>query len=203
MTLPAHAKTSITPKEYYEIELTAVERSDFYAGEMYAMAGGTTEHATIGANLQGILYNELKGKACRPFNQDQRIKAESNDLRIYPDASVFCEPLIYDEEDSHKHTAVNPTALFEVLSESTEAYDRGFKFDSFRQTESLQVYVLISQQFPLVEVFTRAENGDLWILSHYRGIDTCVDISQIGVTLHLADLYDRVEFQPYVLPEER
>ena len=138
MGKPAIKDDYISVEEYYRIERTAQERSDYYDGIMFRRAGGTSEHSAIGANLLGALVSGLRGKSCRPFNADQRIKSKDTGLRIYPDASVFCEPLEYDEEDSEKHTATNPTALFEVLSESTEAYDRGFKFECFRKCKSLQ-----------------------------------------------------------------
>ena len=161
------------------------------------MAGRTSEHSAIGANLLGALVLGLKGKSCRPYNSDQRIKSSDTGLHIYPDASVFCGLLEYDDEDSEKHTATNPTALFEVLSESTEAYDRGFKFECFRKCESLRAFVLIAQDRPHVEVFFRDETRESrWSLDEATGLEETIDVPGIGVTLQLADLYDRVEFPP-------
>ncbi len=193
MSDPARKSEYISVESYYHIESTAEGRSDYYDGEMFAMAGGTTAHARIGTNLTIALGNALKGKSCEPFNQDQRIKSEETGLRIYPDASVFCEPLIYDDEDPQNHTAINPTALFEVLAESTEAYDRGFKFECFRKCSPLSVYMLIAQDRPHVEMFVR--NGDgVWQLIDVTGIDQSIEIPVIDVKLQLSDLYERVEF---------
>jgi len=193
MALPGKKKEFVSVEEYYRIEETAQERSDYYHGEMFCMAGGTTEHARIGTNLIVMLGGALKGKPCEPFNQDQRIKSEDTGLRIYPDASVFCKPMIYDEEDINLHTAINPTALFEVLSEGTEAYDRGLKFACFRQCESLKAYVLIAQDRPHVEVYLRNQEGR-WVLFEATGIDQLIAIPCLDLTLDLAELYDRVSF---------
>lgn len=193
MSLPTATKANVSVEEYYQLELTAEERSDYYDGEMFCMAGGTTEHSAINANLIGVLHAALKGKTCRPFTQDQRIKSDETGLRIYPDASVFCEPLTYDSEDGQKHTATNPTALFEVLSESTEAYDRGFKFECFRQCASLRLYVLIAQDRPHVDVFVRDGENE-WRLFDVSGMDQPITLPVIDVTLTTTDLYDRVEF---------
>lgn len=193
MALPAKKKQFISVEEYYRIELTAQERSDYYNGEMFFMAGGTTEHARIGTNLTVMLGVALKGKPCEPFNQNQRIKSEVTGLRIYPDASVFCEPMIYDDEDINKHTAINPAALFEVLSEGSEAYDRGFKFECFRKCPSLKAYVLIAQDRPHVEVYLRNRKGQ-WVLSEASGLDQSIAIPCLDLTVDLAELYDRVSF---------
>ncbi|MEM7697478.1 MAG: Uma2 family endonuclease [Verrucomicrobiota bacterium] len=193
MPSTAFQTKSVSVREYYDIEATAQERSDYYAGEMFNMAGGTTEHAAITANLLRELGLALKGKPCRPLSADQRLKSEQNGLRIYPDASVFCEPLTYDEEDGQKHTTTNPTAIFEVLSDGTEAYDRGFKFESFRSTPSLQAYILIAQDRPHVEVFDRSADR-VWTLTEANGLDSSIPIGGIEISLHLADLYERIEF---------
>ena len=193
MAVPGKKKEFVSVEEYYRIEETALERSDYYKGEMFCRAGGTTDHARIGTNLIGMLGVALRGKTCEPFNQDQRIKSEDTGLRIYPDASVFCEVMIYDEEDINKHTAINPAALFEVLSAGTEAYDRGFKFAFFRQCESLQAYVLIAQDRPHVEVFLRNQEGR-WELFEATGTDQSITIPCLDLSLDLAELYDRVSF---------
>lgn len=198
MPAVAHKQDYISVEEYYAIEETAEERSDYYDGEMFNMAGGTTEHARISANLIGSLFNALRGKDCAVSSTDQRVKSLESGLRIYPDASVFCEPLKYDDEDRQKHTATNPAALFEVLSDSTEAYDRGFKFECFRKTPSLQSYVLISQDRPHVEVFFRGDN-DRWQLAEATGLAESIEVPGLSVTLELATLYERIDFaeSPY------
>lgn len=126
MALP-QSSAYITPQEYYARERAADYKSEYYQGEVFAMAGTTTRHAKIGTNLLGELYGRLKGGHGSTYNSDQRIKVAATGLRAYPDASVFCSKMEYDPEDEQRETAENPTMLFEVLSESTEAYDGGSK----------------------------------------------------------------------------
>ncbi|MEO0415232.1 MAG: Uma2 family endonuclease, partial [Verrucomicrobiota bacterium] len=149
--------------------------------------------SAIKTDLVISLGIQLKGKSCRVYDTDQRVKSSFNGLRTYPDASVFCGDMEYDEEDAQKDTAVNPTALFEVLSQSSESYDRGFKFESFRKVSSLKYYVLIAQDRPHVDVFYRQSDGS-WALKDSDSLDGILELPEIGVTLHLADLYQRVKF---------
>jgi Uma2 family endonuclease len=122
-------------------------------------------------------------------------------LQTYPDASVFCDRIQFAPEDPANTTALNPTVLFEVLSRSTEGYDRGFKADNYRRIESLNCYVLVSQENAHVEVYERQAEG-AWLLREAKGLSTQVTIPSIEVTLPLADVYDRVEFQGRVSPLE-
>lgn len=182
----------ISVEEYYRIERVAEERSDYFDGEMFNRAGGTTAHSIIKTNLVISGGGQLKGKKCSLFDSDQRIKSAESSLRMYPDASVFYEPMEYDEEDSQRDTAVNPTALFEVLSDSTEAYDRGLKFHQFLEVESMKAYVLVSQKSVGVEVFERSDRGS-WEYRAARGRGSSIEISSIGVTLMMDDVYDRLD----------
>ena len=183
----------ISIQEYYRIEREAVEKSDWLDGEMYNMSGGTTDHSQIKTNLTGMLHNKLRGKECRLLDSDQRLKIPATGLRTYPDASVYCDPIEYDDEDEQAHTATNPTAVFEVISPPTEAYDRGLKRESYRQLESLKAYVLVSHDHPHVEAYVRQAHGN-WLLREVRGMDAEIPVTAIGVTLKLADLYERVTF---------
>ena len=182
-----------TPQEYYALERKAEYRSDFFAGEIFAMAGGSTAHSLIKVNLTGELRSMLKGKRCGVYDSDQRLKVKTNGLRCYPDAAVYCGPLDYDEEDANTETATNPTVIFEVLSKSTEAYDRGLKAESYRTIESLKAYVLISQDRPHVELQERLPDGT-WRLSWAAGMDGVIRLPDIGVEFSLGELYDRVDF---------
>ena len=179
-----------TPQEYYALERTA---DDFFAGEIFAMAGGSTAHSLIKVNLTGELRSMLKGKRCGVYDSDQRLKVKTNGLRCYPDAAVYCGPLDYDEEDANTETATNPTVIFEVLSKSTEAYDRGLKAESYRTIESLKAYVLISQDRPHVELQERLTDGT-WRLSWAAGMDGVIRLPDIDVEFSLGELYDRVDF---------
>lgn len=191
MAEPAQKSDYISVEEYYEIERTAQARSDYLDGEMFNMSGGTTAHSVIKVNLVASLHNQLKGKPCGLYGADQRVKSSKSGLRIYPDTSVFCDDLNYDEEDAQKETATNPTALFEVLSDSTEAYDRGLKFEHFRREPSLKYYVLIAQDRAHVEVFYKQPDGT-WALDEATGLSEKIELPEIGATLILEDLYDRV-----------
>ena len=182
-----------TPQEYYALERTAEYRSDFFAGEIFAMAGGSTAHSLIKVNLTGELRSMLKGRRCGVYDSDQRLKVKSNGLRCYPDAAVYCGPLDYDEEDANTETATNPTVIFEVLSKSTEAYDRGLKAECYRTIESLKAYVLISQDRPHVELQERLPDGT-WRLSWAAGMDGVIRLPDIDVEVSLGELYDRVDF---------
>jgi len=189
MATAAEVLSYITLEEYYQIERTAVERSDWYGGEMFAMSGGTTNHSTIKSNLIG----QLKGKPWRPLDSDQRLSARESGLRTYPDASIYCDPIEYDETDPQKETATNPTVLFEVLSDSTEAYDRGLKAESYRRIPSLRSYLLISQHKPHVEHYERQDDGS-WSLREVSGLEAVMEIRAADLSLPLSDLYDRVAF---------
>jgi Uma2 family endonuclease len=114
-------------------------------------------------------------------------------LRTYPDGAIYCEKIEFDHEDSERDTATNPTVIFEVLSKGTEAHDRGFRFDNFRQIPSLKAYVLASQQAAHVEVFERQPDNS-WALRDYRGIDAIALIPGPKIDLPLREVYDRVDF---------
>jgi len=200
MGLPQTIKR-YTPQEYYYLEHRAECRSEYYKGEIFAMSEGTVVHSLICANIGGELRQRLKGKPCAPYESNVRIRTEATGLCTYPDASVFCGGLEYDREDPESETVINPVALFEVLSKSTEAYDRGFKADSYRQIASLRAYVLVSQESAHVEVYERRPAG-VWQLSEAKGLDAQIEIPSIGIMLPLREIYDRVEFPQAPSPRE-
>lgn len=193
MGLPNIA-SRITPQEYYRRERVAVEKSDYYQGRVYAMAGGGTRHSIIKVNLVGELRRLLKGRRCGAFDSDQRIRAKWNGLRCYPDASVICGPIEYDDEDDQKETATNPSAVFEVLSQHTESYDRGRKAEAYRGIESLRAYILIMQERPHVEIQERLDDGT-WRLRWVSGLDAVISLPQIEMDLAMTELYERVSFE--------
>ena len=195
----AEDRSFITPAEYYEMERTATEKHDYYQGEIFAMSGGTSNHSRIKTDMLVEIGLQLKGKQCQPYDSDQRLKILATGLRTYPDTSIYCDELEYDEEDEQKETATNPTVLIEVLSDSTEAYDRGLKAENYRQTETLQAYLLVSQNAPHVEMFERTD-GDDWRFTEVRGIDAEMTINSIEVTLKLAEIYRRVKFKDQAEP---
>ena len=194
MTLPQPVKRH-TPQEYYALEREAEYKSDYYQGEIFAMAGGSANHSLITANVGREVGNRLKGKPCKVYESNLRLKITATGLRCYPDVSVYCGKLQFDPEDSASETATNPTLLVEVLSKSTEGYDRGLKAENYRQIESLRVYVLVSQVKAHVEIFERQGNGP-WLLRDANGLDAVLKLPAIDIDLPLAEVYAGVEFPP-------
>jgi Uma2 family endonuclease len=168
-------KTPISPEAYLEIERKAEFKSEFHDGEVYAMSGGTYRHSRLKTRLTALFELALRGKPCRPTDSDMRVHIPELGNFTYPDLSIVCgKPEFLDAKQD---TLTNPTVLFEVLSESTAAFDRGKKFFYYRHLSSLQDYLLVSQDEPLIEHYSRQPNGG-WLF-------TTVEAGQI---LHLASL---------------
>ncbi len=153
---------SMTAQEYLDRERQAEFKSEFYRGEVFAMSGGSPRHSLIAANFIGEARQLLKGKPCNVYTSDLRIKVNPFGLYTYPDASIVCGDLEFDDELND--TVTNPTILIEVLADSTEKYDRGTKSMLYRQIPSLQEIVLISQNAPHAEQYIRQEGGG-WLPS--------------------------------------
>jgi Uma2 family endonuclease len=181
----------LTPAEYLRIERAALYRSEYFAEEMFAMAGGSPRHSLIKTNLVSELRHRLKGRPCTAYDGDLRILVAATGLYTYPDASVICGELQYD--DHHRDTMLNPTLLSEVLSETSEAYDRGKKFHHYQKLPSLKEYLLVSQDSPRLERFSRNPD-DTWTLTVVSGLDQSLELPSIGVMLSLAEVYDKVDF---------
>jgi Uma2 family endonuclease len=180
-----------TIEEYLARERVAPYKSEYYRGQIFAMAGGTPRHNTTGGNIFASLRGRLRGTHCRPYNSDQRIRIPTNGLSTYPDISVVCGELQLDPQD--REAIVNPRVIFEVLSKSTESYDRGKKFDLYRQLESLREYILVAQDEPHVERFVRQEDGS-WLLKVFKGLDAVLELPTLACALPLAEIYEDVTF---------
>lgn len=189
-------KPFVTPEEYLRLEREAPYRSEYYGGEIFAMAGGSPTHSLLTMNIGGELRSRLKGNRCAPYDSNLRIFVPADGLYTYPDASVICGPL--ELVPGADDMITNPTLIVEVLSDSTEAYDRGKKFAHYRALPSFAEYVLVSQKEPLVEVFFRMADGT-WQLTPTRGREAIVRLQSLGIELPLAEVYDRVEF-PEIVP---
>src|SRR5437016_4754840 len=190
MSLPAPLQR-LTETEYLEIERDAEFKSEFFDGEMFAMAGGTPQHSLIATNLAREFGNRLKSGHCVPYNADLRIKIEATGLCTYPDLSVICGPLQFAAGTDD--TVLNPTLLVEVLSDSTEGYDRGKKFEHYRQIPALQEYLLVSQKEPRIEQFIRQPDGR-WLLSEAAGLDASLELPSLCIRLSLAEVFAKVNF---------
>ena len=179
----------LTPEQYLEIERKAETKSEYYNGEMFAMAGGSGPHSILASRLAIAIGGRLRLGRCLPFNSDIRVNVSDTGLYTYPDFAVVCgEPRYAD--DTHVDTLLNPTVIGEVISQSSESYDRGAKFGHYRTIDSLQHYVLVSQWEMLVEVFTRED--DRWYLTS-AGAGEVVTLTAIGVEFPVDELYQGVQ----------
>jgi Uma2 family endonuclease len=174
-----------------EIERAAEFKSEYYNGRMYAMSGASYKHVVITCNLSRELGNILKKRPCTVLTNDLRLRVAPGGLYTYPDLVVVCgEPQFADNQAD---TLLNPLLIVEILSPSTEAYDRGFKFAQYRTLESLREYALVSQQEPRVEVFRRQSGGE-WLLSDSAGLDAACRFDSVDCAVALAEVYDKVTF---------
>jgi Uma2 family endonuclease len=202
MSMP-QTQPCYTVEEYLALERQSEERHEYIDGQIYAMAGESNEHADISVNLVGELRSQLKGTPCRVWTKDSKVLSgpafrsykSIKGLFSYPDIVVVCgEPLFLDE---HRDVLLNPTLIIEVLSPSTESFDRGEKFRRYRtHLDSLTDYVQVSQTLPLVEHFRRQSN-DEWVLSTISDMTASVHLASINCALRMSEIYDRVKF-----PEE-
>lgn len=191
--MSAVPESRYTLDEYLARERVAEYKSEFYNGEIFAMTGGTPTHNLVSVNISSRLRAGLRGSGCRPFSSDQRIRIPANGLSTYPDVTVVCGELQLDDRD--KDAITNPIVVFEVLSKSTERYDRGRKFDLYRELDSLKEYVLVSQSEAQVERFLRQDDGN-WLLTILKGADAVLEFASINVSLTLSEIYEDVEFHP-------
>ncbi len=189
-----------TVDEYLAMERAAEERHIYLDGEIFAMAGESLPHGDTSVNLVASLVLQLKGKPCRALSKDTKVRSGSipesgrgtKGMFSYPDIVVICGEVEY--HDAQKDIILNPKAIVEVLSQSTEAFDRGEKFTRYQTCNpTLTDYVLVSQARPQIEHFEKPTSG-VWTYHLYTGLDAVVAIPAIGCTLKLADVYDRVVF---------
>lgn len=181
----------VSPQDYLALERVAAEKSEYFNGQIYAMAGASPRHTLITANTIACLHAVLKDRPCAVHTGDLRVKVSPVGLYTYPDVVVVCGRPYFDDEQ--QDTLLNPTLLVEVLSKSTEAYDRTRKFEHYRWLESFTDYVLISQERALVEHWARRPDNR-WLGSFYMGLENIVPIESLGVELATADIYDKIEW---------
>jgi len=179
----------LTPEQYLALERKATTKSEYLNGYVYAMAGASREHNLIAGNIFGELRFQLRGRPCEVYVNDMRLKVSSTGLYTYPDVAVVCDGPRF--EDTHLDTLLNPIVLVEVLSPSTEAYDRGEKFAHYRRLESLQEYFLVAQDRIRVEHYLR--QGEQWLLTELSDLDDVLHAVSIGCDLPLREIYAKVE----------
>lgn len=191
MSAEPHRRVSL--EDYLAAERQAATKSEYLNGEVFAMSGASREHNLIVWNLAGALHPQLRGRSCEAYVGDMRVHIPATGLYTYPDLAVVCgEPRF---EDGELDTLLNPTLLAEVLSLTSEGYDRGRKAAHYRTLDSLREYLLVSQEEIRVELFTRQEDGH-WLLSEASRLEETVALGSIGCTLLLADVYERVQGTP-------
>jgi Uma2 family endonuclease len=185
----AAAQTHLTPEEYLAFERKATTKHEYLNGQIVAMSGASFAHNFLTMNTANQLYNQLIGGECQVATSDMRVKVTQIDSYFYPDVVVVCgEPRA---EDDTFDTLLNPTVVVEVLSPSTEVYDKGEKFEHYQQIASLKEYVLISQDKIRVEHYRRQETE--WLQTEFQGLEDVLYLLSIGCELRLQDIYRRVE----------
>lgn len=189
--MQAQAKRKFTPDEYLALERAAETRSEYHDGEIFALAGASRRHNQITRNLGGLFFNGLKGTTCEHYISDMRLKVEETGLYTYPDLAIACEPQRFEDED--KDTLLNPRLIIEVLSPSTEDYDRGKNFENYRRIGSLLECLFVAQKWPHVEHHFINDAG-LWTMTETRNLEDAIGLKSVPVTLALKDIYQVVEF---------
>jgi Uma2 family endonuclease len=190
--MSAIPKTKITPEEYLEMERKAEYKSEYFNGEMFSITGANRFHCLISANLNGLLWQQRKVRNFEAYSSKMRVFVPKTGLYTYPDVVVVCgEPKFQDKVFD---TLLNPTLLIEVLSESTESYDRGKKFAHYRSIESLQEYVLVSTDEARIEKYVK--HGDVfWFFTEAVGLEAEIEFSSIECRIALAEVYDKIDFE--------
>lgn len=186
----------LTLEEYLQLEKETKQKYEYYNGYVYAMAGGTYEHNTITGNIFSEINQKLKGKSCQIMNSDTKLYLERNNNYVYPDAMIICGEK--EKAANHKDAFKNPVVIIEVLSESTEAYDRGDKFELYRQIPSLCHYVLAKQDEAKIDIYSRQNPASLWNIQTIQDLESSLElvISETEtLNIPLRDIYDRIVFE--------
>jgi Uma2 family endonuclease len=188
--MTALPKTKLTPAEYLAREEKAETWSEYFAGEIFAKEETSIEHNQIKENLSGELGYRLKNSPCQSFSSDQRLKVDPTGLYTYPDLMIVCGPV--ERDPINRHTIVNPTVLLEVLSPSTEAYDRGAKFLQYQTIPSVREIVLVGEIARVVQVFERQEDGS-WSLRTFADPSVSIRLSSVAIEIPMSDVFRGVD----------
>lgn len=186
----------LTPAQYLSLEREADTKSEYVNGDIFAMAGASREYNQIASNIVASLSTQLMDRPCSVYSSDMKVKIAKANKYTYPDIVAACDPQQF--EDEHTDVLLNPTLIIEVLSDSTEAYDRGLKFFHYQRLASLREYILIGQKFCHLEKYER-QAGNIWAYSEFHQMDDAVDIHALNCTLSLKDIYRKVELQEQII----
>ena len=190
MVVAQKPKTRFSAAEYLALEEEAEYRSEYYQGEIFAMSGGSANHNRIAGNLFVALRSALRGKPCEAFINDMRLQVKRHHLYTYPDVMVVCGKIEFAQ--GRNDTVANPILIVEVLSPSTEAYDRGKKFVNYQSIPELRDYVIVSHRERRIDHYRRAEGGE-WIVATHTTLDSRIALTGLDGTLTLGDIYDGVD----------
>ena len=198
--MSAQLKYKLTADDYLALEREAEYKSEFYNGEIFAMAGASRVHVVVVSNLVRELGNQLKKRTCNVYSTDLRLRVNATGLYTYPDVMVACGQEIF--ADDQKDTLLNPTVIIEVLSDSTKDYDRGGKFAHYRKLDSLQEYILVAQDESHIEQLVRQPDGS-WIFSEINKLDATLRLNSIACEIATAEIFDKVDFpvKPVIFEE--
>jgi Uma2 family endonuclease len=189
--MTTHAEVRVTPEEYLRIERAAEWKSEYIDGEIFAMSGASPRHVLIAGNLVRELGNELRKGPCTTYSADLRVATDRQRHYTYPDVVVACEPLQY--VDGHRDTITNPILIAEVLSDSTEKYDRGAKFERYRAIPTLAEYLLVAQDRIHVELYTRQPNA-AWVLREWNDVGATIELASLRCSIAISEIYAKVTF---------
>ncbi len=183
----------MTEAEYLQRERASAVKHEYYDGHIYAMAGASEAHNLIAMNIAALLRSRVRGSMCRAYPSDMRVKVQQTGLNTYPDFSIVCgSPSFVDPEK--RDTLTNPSLIIEILSPSTESYDRGEKFQHYRTIDTLQEYILVAQNQYRIERFVRNESNE-WVLSDIVGIEASLPLTLLQAKIPLAEIYEQVELR--------
>lgn len=185
----ALAQQLVSTSDYLHQERQAEAKHEYIQGQIYAMAGASREHNQLVFNLAGLLHAQLRNKPCSAYVANMCVRTRPNEAYFYPDLTMVCGAMQF--EDAHSNTLINPTLIIEVLSPTTEGYDRGAKFAHYRRLASLQQYVLVAQDRLSIECYTR-HAPDQWLLSEVTELEQILTLGSIGCTLTLKEVYEKV-----------
>ena len=182
----------ISPEDYLTAERQAVEKHEYFNGEIFQMSGASEEHANVSSNINISLGVQLKKRPCKTYQSDLRVHIPKTGLYTYPDVVVVCgKPQLL--EDTYLDTLLNPIVIVEVLSPSTADYDKGAKFEHYRTIDTLQEYVLVWQDKKRLARYTK-QSDNTWILRDFIGDEAEIELTSIDCTLTFEDIYDKVDF---------
>lgn len=185
-------KSRLTPEEYLALERKAEIKSEYFDGQMFAMSGATREHTKIVVNVVTELNTQFRDRPCEVYALDMRTKVSATGFYTYPDIAAVCgEP---EFEDAQLDTLINPQLIVEVLSDSTESYDRGKKFAHYRTIESLREYILVSQTECRIERFSRHDDGN-WLYTENTDPDGSIEVASVACRLSVSRVYHKIDFE--------